>query len=106
MALGSPGGDGQPQTIVQMLNNVLLFGMTPQRAVEAARWRSYDDGVLQLEDGIVAAVQARLTALGHRLQVVAGRGAELGGAQVILVSPSGARATGADPRREAYGIAW
>ena len=106
LVFGTPGADGQTQTQLQVFNNIVLFGMTPQRAVEAARWRSYDDGVLQLEDGIVAAVQARLTALGHRLQVVAGRGAELGGAQVILVSPSGARATGADPRREAYGIAW
>jgi hypothetical protein len=36
----------------------------------------------------------------------AGLSAELGGAQVILVSPAGVRSVGADPRREAYGIAW
>ena len=30
----------------------------------------------------------------------------LGGAQVILITQAGAKSVGADPRREAYGIAW
>jgi gamma-glutamyltranspeptidase len=106
LVFGTPGADGQTQTQLQVFNNIVLFGMTPQRAVEAPRWRSYADGVLQLEDAIPAAVQARLSELGHRLRVMPVRSADLGGAQVILVSQSGGRATGADPRREAYGIAW
>jgi gamma-glutamyltranspeptidase/glutathione hydrolase len=106
LVFGTPGADGQTQTQLQVFNNIVLFGMTPQRAVEAARWRSYADGLLQIEDGVPPAVRARLSELGHRLRLVTGRSAELGGAQVILVSPDGTRATGADPRREAYGIAW
>jgi gamma-glutamyltranspeptidase len=106
LVFGTPGADGQTQTQLQVFNNIVLFGMSPQRAVESARWRSYDDGVLQLEDGIPDAVRARLGELGHRLRVEPGRSADLGGAQVILVSPDGTRSTGADPRREAYGIAW
>jgi gamma-glutamyltranspeptidase/glutathione hydrolase len=52
MAFGTPGGDGQPQTLVQILNNVLRFGMTPQQAVEASRWRVFAGGRLGVEPGI------------------------------------------------------
>jgi gamma-glutamyltranspeptidase / glutathione hydrolase len=106
MVLGTPGSDGQTQTQLQVFNNIVLFGMTPQRAVEAPRWRSWDDGRLQIEEGVPAVVRQRLGAMGHDIRVQTGLTAELGGAQVILVSPAGVRAVGADPRREAYGIAW
>jgi gamma-glutamyltranspeptidase/glutathione hydrolase len=106
MVLGSPGGDGQPQTIVQMFNNVTLFGMTPQRAVEAARFRAYQDGRLSIEPGASDAVLTGLRARGYNVSVRQ-PGSEFGGAQMILVHPdSKARITGADARREAYGVAW
>jgi gamma-glutamyltranspeptidase len=106
MVMGTPGSDGQTQTLLQVFNNIVLFGQSPQRAVEAARWRSWDDGRLQVEDGIGEETRERLRAFGHRVTVQAGFSSELGGAQVILVSPAGVRSVGADPRREAYGIAW
>jgi gamma-glutamyltranspeptidase len=106
MVLGTPGSDGQTQTQLQVFNNLVLFGMTPQRAVEAPRWRSWADGSLQMEDGVPADVRARLAGLGHAVRVLPGLSSDLGGAQVIVVWPSGVRAVGADPRREAYGIAW
>jgi gamma-glutamyltranspeptidase/glutathione hydrolase len=106
MALGSPGGDGQPQTIVQMLNNVLLFGMTPQRAVEATRFRAYQNGRVSVEPGAADSALTALRARGHTVNVRP-PGAEFGGAQMILVHPvSKARITGADARREAYAVAW
>ena len=106
MVLGSPGGDGQPQTIVQMLNNVVLFGMTPQAAVDAPRWRAYQDGRLSIEPGVADSVLAALRARGHRVQVRP-PGAEFGGAQMIMVHPtSKARIAGSDFRREAYSVAW
>jgi hypothetical protein len=38
---------------------------------------------------------------------IAVQGARVGGVQIILIDPaSGARRTGAGPRREAYAIAW
>jgi gamma-glutamyltranspeptidase/glutathione hydrolase len=106
MTLGSPGGDGQPQTIVQMLNNVLLFGMTPQRAVEAPRFRAYQNGRVSIEPGPSDAVLAALRARGYTV-TTREPGAEFGGSQMILVHPiSKARITGADARREAYAVAW
>jgi gamma-glutamyltranspeptidase len=58
MVLGTPGSDGQTQTLLQVFNNIVLFGMSPQRAVEAPRWRSWEDGRLQVEEGFDAACGA------------------------------------------------
>jgi gamma-glutamyltranspeptidase len=106
MVFGTPGGDGQTQTLLQVFNNIVLFGMTPQRAVEAPRWRSLADGTLLIDEGVPQSVRDRLTHTGHQLRVLDVPSVLLGGAQVILITDAGARAVGADPRREAYGIAW
>ncbi|HEX9562746.1 MAG TPA: gamma-glutamyltransferase [Gemmatimonadaceae bacterium] len=105
MTFGTPGGDGQPQTLVQIVNNVLHFGMTPQQAVEAARWRRYTGGRIGVEPGIDAGTIATLERRGHTVRVQE-PSAEFGGAQMIVVHASGALMTGADPRREAYAIVW
>ena len=105
MAFGTPGGDGQPQTLVQVLNNVLRFGMTPQQAVEAARWRVFAGGRLGVEPGIDSTTRALLQRRGHEVRVQE-PSAEFGGAQMIVIHSSGARMTGADPRREAYAVVW
>lgn len=105
MAFGTPGGDGQPQTLVQVLNNVLRHGMTPQQAVEAARWRVFAGGRLGVEPGIDSTTRAALQRRGHTVRVQQ-PSADFGGAQMILIHSSGARMTGADPRREAYAVVW
>jgi gamma-glutamyltranspeptidase/glutathione hydrolase len=104
MVVGTPGGDGQTQTIAQVINNVLVFGMTPQQAVEAPRWRAYGRR-LGVEPGISIPVRESLATRGH-VVTVQEPGAEFGGAQAIRVLPSGVRMVGSDFRREAYGIAW
>jgi gamma-glutamyltranspeptidase/glutathione hydrolase len=105
MVFGTPGGDGQPQTLLQVVNNVLRFGMTPQQAVEAPRWRRYAGGRLGVEPGVADSTVSGLRALGHQVRVQE-PSAEFGGAQMILITAGGVRMTGADPRREAYAIAW
>ncbi|HSA54138.1 MAG TPA: gamma-glutamyltransferase [Gemmatimonadaceae bacterium] len=102
---GTPGGDGQPQTLVQILNNVLRFGMTPQQAVEAARWRVFGRARLGVEPGVDEPARGELARRGHRVTVQE-PSADFGGAQMIVIHSSGARMSGADPRREAYAIAW
>jgi len=105
MVVGTPGGDGQTQTLTQVINNVLVFGMTPQQAVESPRWRSYGRGKLGLEVGIPEQVRAALAARGHAVSPEQ-PSAEFGGAQAILILEGGGRMVGSDFRREAYGIAW
>jgi gamma-glutamyltranspeptidase len=51
-------------------------------------------------------VRAELARRGHTVRVQPTPSAELGGAQVILVTPSGVKWIGADHRREAYGAAY
>jgi gamma-glutamyltranspeptidase/glutathione hydrolase len=107
MTIGTPGGHGQPQFLMQVFHNVFTFGMTPQAAVEAARFIHNSGKRSQIEDRVPAPVLAALRERGHDLSVISGWNATFGGVQVILIDPaSGARRTGADPRREAYAIAY
>jgi len=106
MVMGTPGGDGQTQTLMQIFNDVVLYGMTPQQAVEAPRWRSFPDGTLQLEPGFPPKTVQQLRALGNLVEVRVAHSHDFGGAQMIQLLPNGVLRTGADFRREAYGIAW
>ncbi len=104
--LGTPGGDSQVQSLIQIVNNVFLFGMTPQAAIEAPRFRSYNSLRVDFEDRIPADVLSDLSRRGHEPRVIHGWTATFGGAQMIRVEPSGTLTAAADPRREAYGMAY
>jgi gamma-glutamyltranspeptidase/glutathione hydrolase len=106
MVLGTPGGDAQTQTLTQVLLNRTLLGMSPQRALDAPRWRLYGDSLLASEDRMPVRLRARLHTAGFRV-VARPRSGEFGGAQLIeVVQPSGARLAAADGRREAFAIAF
>ena len=105
--LGTPGGDSQTQSLLQIVHNLLVFGMTPQEAIEAPRFRSSGGLRVSIEDRVPSSVRAALEALGHDLQAISGWTATFGGAQMIMVEPgSGTLAAAADPRREAYALAY
>ena len=104
--LGTPGGDGQVQSLVQIVNAVFLFGMTPQAAIEAPRFRSQNGLQLALEDRVLSSVVADLARRGHETNVIHGWTSTFGGAQMILVEPWGTITAAADPRREAYAMAY
>ena len=114
MTVGCPGGDNQAQANVQLMLNVILFGMDPQQAVEAPRFSSqsnvnsfyphaYHPGRLDLEQAIPETAAEELRALGHRIA----RAVDCGmGATVSVRDPqTGHLSTGADPRRACYAIA-
>jgi gamma-glutamyltranspeptidase/glutathione hydrolase len=105
MVLGSPGGDGQPQTNVQVLNNIVLFGMQPQAAIEAQRLQA--NGLrADVEVGMFSDGGASLRAKGLTVREQQ-PSAAFGGASAIVIHPvSKARMVGSDFRREAFGIAW
>ena len=107
LAFGTPGGDGQTHTHIQVLNNVLAFGMTPQQAIDAPRLRRYDDGRLSIEDGVSSGVRDALATRGYQVRPVSGWTAEFGGAQAVLIDPeTGAKRAGADRRREGWALAY
>jgi gamma-glutamyltranspeptidase len=103
---GSPGADPQTATLLQVFHNVVLFGMAPQRAVEAPRFHAAENGVLLVEEALPDPMWQAFAALGYSIRRQPQFTAEMGSAQIILVLPSGVRMIGADPRREAFGIAW
>jgi len=43
MVIGCIGGDQQTQGLLQILTNIIDLGMSPQEAIDAPRWRSYED---------------------------------------------------------------
>ena len=104
--LGTPGGDSQTQSLIQIVNNIFLFGMTPQAAIEAPRFRSYNGLRVDFEDRIPAGVLSDLRVRGHEPLVIHGWTATFGGAQMIRIEPSGTITAAADPRREAYALAY
>ena len=104
--LGTPGGDSQPQSLLQIVSNLVHFGMTQQAAIEAPRLRSYGGFRVAFEDRFAASVLARLGELGHEVEVVNGWTSTFGGAQMILRDRDGTLIAASDPRREAYAIAY
>jgi len=113
--VGCPGGDDQAQADLQIVLNLLVFGMNPQQAVEAPRFstqtlvnsfypRAYKPGVLNVEPGIPPGTRAELAALGHTVTEIGACGV---GAVVTRRDPeTGVLSAGADPRRPTYALAW
>jgi gamma-glutamyltranspeptidase/glutathione hydrolase len=117
LAIGTPGGDSQDQQILQVLVNLIDFGMPLQAAVDSARFNTLsiqssfgehriEPGVLEAERGIPEAVRADLIDRGHRLRL-----------HPVASYPTGIVAAGVDPatgklrgaadvRRERSVIAW
>jgi gamma-glutamyltranspeptidase/glutathione hydrolase len=97
MSYGVMGGAMQPQGHVQVLLNLLVFGMDLQEAVDAARFRHSSGYKVALEPPIGEFVRAELTALGHVVSDLPANAA--GGAQAIIKLAKG-YAAGSDPRKD------
>jgi gamma-glutamyltranspeptidase len=107
LTMGTPGGDSQTQSLLQIAHNMMLFGMTPQQAIEAPRFRSLRGVSVAIEDRVKQEVLIELDSLGHSVQVIPGWTATFGGAQMIFYDPQTKVLTAAaDPRREAYSLAY
>ena len=97
-ALGLKGGHVQPQVQVQIISNLIDFGMTPQEAISAPRFNHIEGAKVGLEPDIAQSVKDDLTRRGH--QVVGGNPESFGGAHAIVIHPeSGAFVGGSDPRK-------
>ena len=97
-ALGLKGGHVQPQVQVQIITNLIDFGMTVQEAIAAARFNHIEGLKVGLEPGIPEATVQELKRRGH--QVVSGNPESFGGAHAIMIHPeSGAFVGGSDPRK-------
>jgi gamma-glutamyltranspeptidase/glutathione hydrolase len=121
LAIGTPGGDNQEQTILQTLLNVLEFpeAWYPNlhRAFELPRIQTYhflgsfwphriDPNRLDVESNLPAEVVEALKARGHNLRTVPPLSIS-GCATAVMIDPrTGNRLAGADPRRDCYAAAY
>jgi gamma-glutamyltranspeptidase/glutathione hydrolase len=99
MSYGVMGGGHQPQGHVQVLLNMLLFGMDPQQAADAPRFNHASGLRVQLEPAFGDAVRDGLRALGH--DPVTGGRLSFGGAQIVVRLPRG-WAAASDPRKDGH----
>lgn len=99
--LGSPGGFGIVQYVVQVVVNMLDYGLDLQSAIEAPRFKIEDlAGTLLVEERLEAATRAALAALGHRVKDVAGWTDRVGGVEGVCVDAATRSMLGGyDPRR-------
>jgi gamma-glutamyltranspeptidase/glutathione hydrolase len=105
MVLGTPGADGQTQTILQVIANIFDFQADVQEAIESPRWRSNPGNRLSIEGRFSPAVIEGLKAKGHQIDLLPDWSRVCGGAQGIIIDRgNGVRMAGADPRRQAYAI--
>lgn len=117
MILSTPGGDNQDQALLQVLLNIIEFGMNPQEAVEAPRFdtqhyvSSFDNheflaGVLNVESRIPADVISQLNTRGHKIKIQTAWGTGSSPTVIMYDVKSGVISGGADPRRGRYAVAW
>jgi gamma-glutamyltranspeptidase/glutathione hydrolase len=101
LSFGVMGGDMQPQGHVQVLLNLIDFGMNVQEAGEAARYRLAGANVA-LESAIGAETRDALQKMGHKVRPGVGM---WGGFQGILIDPrTGVLMGGSDPRKDGLAI--
>ncbi len=111
---GVMGGDMQPQGHVQVLVNLIDFGMNVQAAGDAARVRHSGSatprgdkadggGTVSVESGISDEAVAELRERGHRVK----RGASVGGYQGILTDwEQGVLHGGTETRKDGAAVGW
>ena len=118
MPIGTPGGDTQPQAILQVLLNRLVFGMNTQAAIDAPRVISHSQpdtfsphtaypGRLAVEGRIDHQVGEALAGKGHDIQWLDDMTWEAAGVCLIEKDlKTGVLWGGADPRRPASAMGW
>ena len=106
-SIATPGSYGILHTTVQMLLNIVEFGADCQAAIEAPRFRLYENTRMQIESRIPEAVLNELARRGHEIERVGDYNLLVGGGQAVMIDPeSSARLAGADPRRDGYALAY
>ena len=106
-SIATPGSYGILHTTVQMLLNIVEFGADCQAAIEAPRFRLWENTRMQIETRVAPAVLAELSRRGHHLELLGDFNYVVGGGQSVMIDPeSGARLAGADPRRDGYAMAY
>ena len=118
MAWGTPGGDVQSQSMLQVFLNVSEFGLQLQQAIESPRVGSFNfpnsfsphgylPGRLCVENSFPQDTVSALEKMGYDIEMWPEKSWSMGAICAILRdAETGMLHAGADPRREAYAQAW
>jgi gamma-glutamyltranspeptidase/glutathione hydrolase len=102
---GVMGGHMQPQGHAQVIVNSLTYGMHPQAALDAPRWRWERDGTVRLEYETPRHVVEGLAARGHRVALEHEPGG-FGRGQIIWRLASGSYVAGTESRCDGCAAGW
>ncbi len=115
LAFAAQGGDTQDQNLLQLLLNIVEFGMTVQQATEAANFNSYqmhssfgsqrsEPGRLLLRDDVPWQVRTELERMGYFVETATHTSGPI--TAIYFDRESGTMSGGASDFGEDYGIAW
>ncbi|XXF09590.1 gamma-glutamyltransferase family protein [Pseudomonas sp. D2-3] len=103
---GVMGGYMQPQGHVQMVMNLVDFGLNPQAALDAPRWQWLGDRKVGIEQAASRDLAAALARLGHEVSVACDS-TDYGRGQIIVRDPhSGVLCGGTEPRADSHIAVW
>ena len=110
ISFGVMGGFQQPQGHLQVISNMVDFGMDSQKALDALRFSVdvQNSGTVRIEEGLNSKTIKELRQRGHDLSIVKGyeRGI-FGGGQVISRDPTtGVLIAGSEPRKDGQAAGW
>jgi gamma-glutamyltranspeptidase/glutathione hydrolase len=102
---GVMGGHMQPQGHAQVIVNTLDYGMHPQAALDAPRWRWEQDHTLRLELETPRHIIEGLAARGHQVIVEPEPGG-FGRGQIIWRQNDGSYVAGTEMRCDGVAVGW
>jgi gamma-glutamyltranspeptidase / glutathione hydrolase len=100
---GVMGGPMQPQGHLQVVVNLVDYGMNPQTALDAPRWRFVNGNQVELEQSVPTAIAQALAERGHDIQI-ATDSHTFGKGQIIL-KEKGVFIVASEPRADGIGLA-
>jgi gamma-glutamyltranspeptidase/glutathione hydrolase len=98
---GVMGGPMQPQGHLQVVVNLVDYGMNPQAALDVPRWQFVRDNFVFLEATVSPQIATALSERGHRIQ----SGNFFGRGQIIL-RENGVLIAASEPRSDGIALAW
>jgi gamma-glutamyltranspeptidase/glutathione hydrolase len=102
---GVMGGHMQPQGHAQVVISTVDYGLHPQAALDAPRWRAERDGSLMVEQSVPRDVIEGLIARGHRI-VIEPESGGFGRGQIIWQLDNGSLVAGSDGRCDGMAVGW
>ena len=102
---GVMGGYMQPQGHLQVIHNLIDFGMNPQEALDCPRWQWIEGKKVMVEAAMGEELISALRARGHEL-IVTDDTIDFGRGQMILRSDDGVLVGATEPRADGTVAVW